>query len=146
MNTELEQIIAEMNRKLGINQKDLKDFTVIDIKSSPLDFGSSPWCMAFVYTPDGNHLFNGWADPVRAYIVNYFSKAMVNFVYFKNKRLFNVWALYIPGKSILLINPGLKKNARKYRGRHFIFQEKGKDPYLKLRRIPKKWIPEFEPK
>lgn len=146
MNTELEQIIAEMNRKLGINQMDLKDFTVVDIVSNSKDFAPSPWCMAFAYTPDGNYLFRGWSVPVRDYIRSHIPKAMVNFVHFKDKRMFHSWNLYIPGKHILTINPGLKTNARKNRGRHFVFQEIGRRPYLKLRRIPKKWIPEFEPK
>lgn len=147
MNDVLKQLMREVEKKLGINQKEIdSNFTVIDV--DPIynwkAQGPGPWCMMFVYAPQGNFLLKGWSVDVTSYRERNFQTCLTNIVYYLRtyKKRFNYWRLYIPSKSIQILEP-------KRSHRCFLFIETGRkaiEPYLKLRKIPKKWIPEFVPK
>ena len=151
MNDVLKQLVREVEKKLGINQKEIdSSFTVIDV--DPIynwqDHGCAPWCMMFVYAPQGNFLFKGWLVDVESYRERNIPKCLTNIVIFSRigrligRKSRNVWELHIPGTKISISSPS-KEGTRFF---EFLEFPKTRKPYLKLRKIPKKWIPEFVPK
>jgi len=99
--------------------------------------GSGPFSIAFGYSPNGNFVFFGKSHFLYNYINEHFEKAVVNF-YFISIGM-SCWHVFCKDCIIQIHKPCKKTN------RKFVFTKNYSGKILlKLRRIPKKWIPEYD--
>jgi len=99
--------------------------------------GIGPFTLSFVYSPNGNFVFFGKIHFLYNYIEEHFEKAIVNLYFTSRGR--SCWHFFCKD-CIIQIHKPCKETDRKF---VFTRNYSGKT-LLKLRRIPKKWIPEYD--
>jgi hypothetical protein len=104
--------------------------------------GSTPYAIFFVYSKCGKScVVKGMLEEVKKYCKQHFPQALINYTLWKNKRHRGGWR--VNGKDIYVGNYVGKDNKRRgysvaiYKNRELVKS-------LHFRRMPKKWIPEFD--
>jgi len=124
-----------------------------EVALKPLVARYAPFCMAFVYSPKGNILVKGNSEAVHNRVERDYPRAVVNYTFVQCKSFRSFWRFYSP-VSIFLDTPnkpfggrgGCTNYARKSKFSFYYYSKSGKGTttLLELRRIPKKWIPEYD--
>jgi len=103
---------------------------------------SNPYAIFFVYSKCGKScVVKGMSKEVKEYCKKHFPQALINYTFWKNKRHRGGWRFN--GKDIYVGNYVGKDNKRRgysvaiYKNRELVKS-------LHFRRMPKKWIPEFD--
>ena len=100
--------------------------------------GCDPNTIAFVYFPGGEIMLVGWATEVRHWIETNYPIAIIATVYHGKDRKGGFYWSTIKHLHIHKYDPLSERSASRYF--RFNFHSK---TILKLRRIPKRWIPEY---
>ena len=118
-----------------------------------------PFCLAFVYDISGcNFLLKGRYRNVRDCLEKNFPNCLYHLVQhlkdtklkiengkaglFVEKSTYGTWKLHYKGKKISVSNPKRYSDEYGERRRHYIIH--GEKKKLKFRKMPNKWLPEFE--
>ena len=108
--------------------------------------GHNPYTFAFVYAEKGNILVKGYLQEVQEYLKNFNQKYFVNYTFYRGGVHRGYWKFY--KKEVVIFEPetgrfGLK-NRKKFEIRGYSnFENYEKVPVINLKRMPHKWIPEF---
>jgi len=102
--------------------------------------------MAFVYAPRGNFLIKGYYREVKKYIDETFKQGFVNYTlwyvcdYTNKKTHRSIWSFI--GDKLSIHEPYRPKRGSKTH-KWGIYPYSKKDVVMRLKRMPKCWIPEF---
>lgn len=140
-------------------------------RNKHFDFGwrTQPFVMAFCYTPNGNFVVKGMEEEVKEYVLKTYPKVLMNLCTFGPRgHGFPMWEIYENGQRKAQgyrtkINKESKNKLGRPRSRFYddyLTEERQKTKTvfkfssiykhgkptrdLVLRRLPKKWIPEFD--
>ena len=111
--------------------------------------GHNPYTFAFVYGEKGNVLVKGYLQEVQEYLKNLNQKYFVKFTFYHQGEHRGYWKFY--KKEVGIFEPShgkrTKYSLKKYEIRYsYSFDNKekyDKSPIIKLKRMPHKWITEF---
>jgi hypothetical protein len=110
-----------------------------------------PWTTIFLYTKKESYLLVGWSTPINTWIENNIQGPyLLRYDYWKGKEHRGSW--WFRNCNINITPPNQREdrwdeNPRPRYKRHFCFWgRKNGQPtvFLKLRKIPSKWIPEYD--
>ena len=99
---------------------------------------TSPYAVYFVYAPQGNYMITGYDKKVEPYVDKHFPKCIYRYTFWKKGSSRGSWVFN--GVKCYIDTPDKKNNK-------YVFYScgvNGKIEHLKLRRIPNKWIPEYD--
>jgi hypothetical protein len=124
-----------------------KELTPIEVLSTGnRGWSEGAYVLAFVYAKKGNFLLKGYIREVENYIARNYTHYFVNLSLWYNGRHRDIWKFWKDGVGIF--KPSRKKS------RHTLYKWRVKDystcdnqgnaRELKFRRLPKRWIKEFE--
>jgi hypothetical protein len=127
-----------------------KNYPIIDVPAS----GRSEWSegaytLAFVYSKyAGNFVVRGYYGEVRAYVEKHYTHYFVHYTLWSHGRsrtILDFWkdnvGIFRPSKS----RKDWKYEVRPYTGGHRdISLEESNAKTFKFKRLPKRWIPEFD--
>ena len=120
--------------------------------SDPYYRGNMPYVHVFLHSPKGSFVIKGYVHTVGNYIKEHFPINIHNTKYFGPKRGNKSQNWYFDGTRCRIRCPGHKNYATGKRERKFKFWVHTRDAsgfttetvLLKLKRIPNKWIPEYD--
>lgn len=123
--------------------KKFKELKVIEVPAS----GKANWlggafCHAFVYSKfKGNFLVKGYYEEVKEYIKKNYSHYFVNYTLFGYNGFRDIWDFWLD--SVSLWEPDRKYSRRKNSHKWFV-GDRSVGIELYFRRLPKRWIKEFD--
>lgn len=108
--------------------------------------GHNPYTLAFVYGEKGNRLIKGYLQEVQEYLEKLSEKFFVKYTFYHQGEHRGYWKFY--KKEIGIFEPEKGKYSSKRRRKFEIrgysnFEGYEKVPVIQLKRMPHKWIPEF---
>lgn len=127
------------------------NYPVIEVPNSGtsgMDGGA--WCFYFMYTKNhGNFILKGYMKEIKAYIKEKgYTHWFAHYVLFSDgKSRYSNWAFWKDKVGIFEPSKWGDKWESKYQIREYthMYERKPKDPLkIKLKRMPHKWIPEFD--
>lgn len=107
---------------------------------SNLTSNTEPFCIAFVYTKDGNHVVKGMTPEVEAYIKEKFPRSFYRYTFWKNGISRGGWRA--PRWFKLYFSQRIIGKRQKY-----IVSMQTKDGFKQLpavRNLPKRWLPVYD--
>jgi hypothetical protein len=120
-----------------------KKYPVIDVPADGRPrWGGGAFTLAFVYSKHkGNFVLRGYHDEVRKYLKKNYTHYFVNYSLWSYSGCRSIWDFW--KESISIFEPTKKRN--KYEvGLYSNHWNNEKPEYLKFKRLPKHWIPEFD--
>jgi hypothetical protein len=148
---EVEEYIrnAEMTKQiLKIKKTPEHPYRVVTVPS----YGYANWmggayCLAFVYSKStGNFVLKGYYKEVQDYLKNNYTHYFVNYTLWAHGEHRDIWDFW--KDSIGIFSPTNKRRNWKYQVRPYSNSIMDKDEMakktFKFKRLPKRWIPEFD--
>jgi hypothetical protein len=145
---EEKRVMFEITNDDGANDK--KKYPVIHV---PAD-GHPEWyggarAMYFVYSKDhGNFILEGYHREVSEYLKKNYTHYFYRYTYWYNGKSRGGWKFW--KDTVGIIAPSKLRKEWKYEirlwtgGRHYVSVEESNKTKLSLKRLPKRWIPEFD--
>lgn len=108
------------------------------------------WCngaftICFVYSNKGNFVLKGWYGDIKEYLRDLNLKGYKYF-YYQSFYQYGIerggWQFY--KKDVIICEPTLDKSLKVFEPYHFIVKNTITKKKFKFKRLPKKWIPEFD--
>jgi hypothetical protein len=126
-----------------------KNYPVIQVPASgkPVWYGGAR-AMLFVYSKGhGNFILEGYSKEVEEYLKKNYTHYFYRYTYWCNGKSRGGWKFWKEGVGIMepsKVRKEWKYTIRKWTGgRHSVTVEESNKTALKLKRLPKRWIPEF---
>lgn len=125
-----------------------KSYPIIDIPASGFKtwYGGA-YSFVFVYSKyNGNFILRGYIKEVEEYLKKHYTHYFCNKVLFGNGNHRNIWSFWKEGVGILqptYISKNYKYNRDKFKI-HQYRQINSEPISYSFKRIPKRWIPEFD--
>jgi len=150
------EIISAQSTKVS---RRLLEIEVEGKGKSHADYGRDPFCLVFVYSPHFKRgiLFKGWLTEVRKQITKAVAKPyLANFTFWNEGSNRGYWEFKLLVGKVYLDTPikprregylSLSSVLRSKYNRHHTFTTWDSEKQillLKLRRIPRRWIPEYD--
>lgn len=141
--------VIESNPTDLVDIKTSKPYPVIPVPASgtPVWFGGAR-AMLFVYSRDhGNFILEGYSQEVDNYLRKNYTHYFYRYTYWCNGKSRGGWKFW--KDTVGIIEPSKSRKEWKYTirrwtgGRHNVSIEESNKTCLKLKRLPKRWIPEF---
>ena len=123
-----------------------KEYPVIEVPASgnPV-WGGGAYVFCFVYSKySGNFILKGYSKEVEDYLRKNYTHYFCNITFFPNKGRRNYWRFW--KKFVYIYEPATGKyNKTNNKFRVSGYGEDGKEKIeMKFKRLPKRWIPEFD--
>ena len=128
-----------------------KKYPIIDVPASGRsDWSNGAYTLAFVYSKhNGNFIVRGYYGEVKEYLKKHHTHYFVNYSLWHGGESRNIWNFW--NDDIGIFTPSRKKRkdmkfeVRPYTcGRKNISLEQSNAAALKFKRLPHRWIPEFD--
>lgn len=129
---------------------DKKNYPIIDVPANGRpDWSVGAYTLAFVYSKNsGNFVLRGYYGEVKQYLKKHYTHYFVNYSLWSGGHSRNIWDFW--NDSIGIFSPSQRRKDRKYEvrpytgGRNNISLKEFDAKRLKFKRLPKRWIPEFD--
>jgi hypothetical protein len=107
------------------------------------------FCIAFVYAESGNFVVKGFIRDVEIHVKENFPKSLVNWTYWQERKHRSFWSFTNNNIIIKKINSlcwFMNKNELKRNRGWVVYKYVDSEPSetLYFRRLPKKWVKEFD--
>ncbi len=127
-----------------LDSQNTKLLPIIEVPAS----GKKQWyggafTIAFVKSKKGNFILRGYIKEIEEYLKKNYTHYFANLTLYHNGEHRNIWKFWKEDVSIYTnkIHRGRKTFRR---GMQVIFTKEGKRTVLNFKRMPNKWIPEFD--
>jgi len=101
---------------------------------------TNPYSVFFVYAPQGNYMVTGYRQIVQAYVRQHFPICVCRYTYWKKGNTRGKWNFEGAHCHIDMASSSARKNKHVFHG----WVDGKRVEFLRLKRIPNKWIPEYD--
>jgi hypothetical protein len=121
--------------------KNKKEFKEIVLPNKGHE-GHNPYTLAFVYAENGNLLVKGYIQEVNEYLKTLGQKYFTRYTFYNQGEHRGHWKFYKDG--VYISTPDIKRRKKDSKNKYeFVSYITKPITTLKFKRIPNRWIPEF---